>query len=379
MQCGTGVTMSRDGVLAEWLRWVILIASGSLDCEAGMYFHRGVVNRLRQRRPGVTASAGPRRRAGPSCRVSSASSQAVALADEIEAGNIRALFLAGGNPLTAFPQPARVKAALERLDVLAVIDVADNPLTEIATHVLPATGQLERVDITLSELTALKSGIQSTRAVVAPVADRKPVWWMFAALQRAMGRSVPGGVDPDLMNDEDYLRGVLGRAPLEADAVFAAGPRGVSTPVEYGWVHDELLPESRWSIAPAALLERLAAYADPAPAPFVLAPRREMAWSNSIAYGADAAGPVVRVHPGSVRDDGTGRVAISSDHGDVTASFVEDPAVREGVVSMTHGHADASPGELTSESVNVDSLTAMPRASGVEVGVTAIEDENDAS
>ena len=49
MHCGTGVTMSRDGVLAEWLRWVILIASGSLDTASGMHFHRGVVNRLHQR------------------------------------------------------------------------------------------------------------------------------------------------------------------------------------------------------------------------------------------------------------------------------------------------------------------------------------------
>ena len=51
---------------------------------------------------------------------------AVALVDEIEAGNIRALFVTGGNPLTAFPQPARLEAALKTLDVLAVVDVADN-------------------------------------------------------------------------------------------------------------------------------------------------------------------------------------------------------------------------------------------------------------
>jgi hypothetical protein len=38
--------MSRDGILAEWLRWVILIASGSLDRAEGMHFNRGVVQRL---------------------------------------------------------------------------------------------------------------------------------------------------------------------------------------------------------------------------------------------------------------------------------------------------------------------------------------------
>ncbi|MDB4997047.1 MAG: molybdopterin oxidoreductase, partial [Myxococcaceae bacterium] len=31
MFCGTGTTMSGDGVLTEWLRWVILVLTGSLD------------------------------------------------------------------------------------------------------------------------------------------------------------------------------------------------------------------------------------------------------------------------------------------------------------------------------------------------------------
>ncbi len=168
---------------------------------------------------------------------------AVGLVDEIEAGNIRALFVTGGNPLTAFPQPARLEAALKKLDVLAVVDVADNALTAIATHVLPATGQLERADITLHELTALRSGMQSTRPVVAPGAERRPVWWMFAALSRAMGRTAPGAPDPDDLRDEDYLRGVLAHASLTADDVFAAGPRGIETAAEPGWVHDELLAD----------------------------------------------------------------------------------------------------------------------------------------
>ena len=143
---------------------------------------------------------------------------AVALADEIEAGNIRALFLTGGNPLTAFPQPERLQAALRTLDVLAVVDVADNALTEIATHVLPATGQLERADITLAELTALRSGLQATRPVVEPVADRRPVWWMFAALSRAMGHGTHWAASiPTTCSDEDFLRGVLAHSTLDAE------------------------------------------------------------------------------------------------------------------------------------------------------------------
>jgi anaerobic selenocysteine-containing dehydrogenase len=366
MQCGTGVTMSRDGVIAEWLRWVVLIASGSLDRASGMHFHRGLIRPLRQRDPHRAPRVAPSPPSRPELPRVVGQLPAVALVDEIEAGNIRALIVAGGNPLTAFPQPARLRAALEALDVLAVIDVAGNPLTEIATHVLPATGQLERADITLAELTALESRLQATRPIVDPVADRRPVWWMFAALNRAMGRATPGGDNLE-RSDEDFLHGVLRHSRLDAGEVFAAGPRGIGTSIEYGWVHDELLVDGRWHIAPAALLDRLATYSDPEPRAFVIAPRREMAWSNSIAYGAAPGGAVVRMHPEGVTTDA---VTLATDHGTITAGVLADATVRTGVVSITHGRIDENPGNLTSGDDDVDALTAMPRVAGLDVRVT---------
>ena len=147
--CGTGTTMGRDGVVVEWLRWVLLILTESLDVETGMRFNRGVVNRLRPPRAGGSPSGdGPRSR--PELRRVAGQMPAVAMVDEIEAGHLRALVVTGGNPLTAFPEPDRVRAALSSLDVLAVIDVMHNELCSLATHVLPATGQLERADLSLA-------------------------------------------------------------------------------------------------------------------------------------------------------------------------------------------------------------------------------------
>ena len=377
VHCGTGVTMALDGILTEWLRWVLLIATGSLDNATGMYFHRGAIHQLRRRpAPAADAPAPPAPpRSRPELPRVLGQIACAALVDEIEGGHLRALLVTGGNPLSAFPQPGRLRAALGRLDVLAVVDVAEGPMTALATHVLPATGQLERADLTLAELTAVRSGLQSTPAVVAPVADRRPVWWMFAALDRALGRPTPGGVDPDLLTDELYLHGILGHSTLDGAAVFAAGPHGVTTEVEHGWVHDELLPEGRWTIAPAPLLARLRALGDTAPADgapdeLLLAPRREPAWSNSVPYGAGADVPVVRLHPDALAD-GTTSVHLTSAHGTVTATAVADPAVRPGVASMTHGHPGAGPGALTSGDADVDPLTTMPLASGLPVVVSA--------
>jgi hypothetical protein len=191
---------------------------------------------------------------------------------------------------------------------------------------------------------------------------------MFAALNRAMGRAAPGVDDLD-QTDEQILHGVLRHSRLDVDYVFAAGPHGIKTPIEHGWVHDELLVDGRWHIAPAPLLERLATYVDPEPGAFVLAPRREMAWSNSIAYGAASAGAVVRMRPETQAD----AVMLATEHGRIIARVAPDATVREGVVSISHGHIDENPGDLTSGDIGVDALTAMPRVAGLDVRVTRLD------
>ncbi len=372
VMCGTGVTMSRDGVVAEWLRWVVLILSGSLDRAGGMRFNRGAINRLR---PPSTTGSGAKPRSFPAAASRPELPRvlgqlpAVAIADEIEAGNLRALVVTGGNPITACPEPHRMRAALAMLDVLAVVDVQENQLTDLATHVLPATGQLERADLTLAELTAVRSGLQATAAVVEPAAERKPVWWMLASLARRMGADLLAGADPDALTDELFLSGLLARAPFTPADVFHAGPHGIDVPHEYGWVRADLLPGGRWNIAPTEMLERLKDLPDTT-SDLVLVPRREMGWSNSVRYGSTELEPVARMNSADVLARGATRVTLRSAHGGVTMSATVDDRVRPGVVSVTHGRAAESPGLLTSSRVDVDPLTTMPRASGVPVTIS---------
>lgn len=97
-----------------------------------------------------------------------------------------------------------------------------------------------------------------------------------------------------------------------------------------------------------------------------------MAWSNSVAYGAGATGPVARMNAeATVAEDtnGAGLVSVSTEHGSITAAVVADSTVRDGVVSLSHGHLHTNPGDLTSGDVGVDQLTAMPRVAGLEVEV----------
>lgn len=376
--CGTGTTMATDGVVVEWLRWVLLILTGSLDRQGGMRFQDGPLGRLSPPRAPRPSPPGPASR--PDLTRVAGQVPAVALADEVEAGRVRALVITGGNPIGAIPEPDRMRAALASLDVLAVVDVADSELTQRATHVLPAVGQLERADVMLAANLSVRSGVQATRAVVAPGADRRPVWWMLGSLARRMGGDLLAGADPATLTDEQFLGGLMARSPLDAETVFAAGARGLDVAPEFGWVHDTMLPAGRWRVAPPVLLDRLAAHVEPGSAGrgpghdigLVLASRREAAWSNSVRYTGAGAEPVVRLHPADAEAAGLAPgdgVEVASAHGTTTATVAIDTNGRRGVVSMTHSRSTPGPGQLTSSVDGVDPLTAMPHASGLAVTV----------
>ncbi|CAM8627687.1 BisC Anaerobic dehydrogenases, typically selenocysteine-containing [Acidimicrobiia bacterium] len=365
--CGTGTTMSRDGILVEWLRWVLLILTDSLDRPEGMRFNRGVVNQLRPSKPATKPLPGPGSR--PDLGRVAGQMPVAALVDEIESGSVRVLVVTGGNPLSAFPEPDRLREALASLEALVVIDVSDTELVSLATHALPALAQLERSDLALAEHVALRSGMQFTPPVVAPGSMRRSLLWMFASLAERAGSSLLGGARPEDVSDETFLSGLLGHGPLDAADVITAGPRGIDLEPTYGWVRKAMLPDARWRIAPKALLTRLGRHLGPE-AGLVLIPRREANWSNSVRAAGAGDEPVIRLNPVDASGAGVGEgswVALQTVNGSLVATVRLDESLRPGAVSVTHGHPGALTGTLTSAHRDVDPLTAMPLASGVPV------------
>jgi anaerobic selenocysteine-containing dehydrogenase len=374
VMCGTGLTMSTDGVLAEWLRWVLLALTESLDCESGMRFNRGAVTRLRAATYPPSLASGPASR--PELGTVVGQLPCVAMVDEIEAGNLRALVVGGGNPLHALPDIERTRAAFASLEVLAVVDVAESELTAMATHVLPATGQLERADLMLAEHVSIRSGTQYTPAVVPPGGERQPVWWMFGQLARRMGADILGGAAPDTLTDELFLAGVLGHSTLDAATVVRAGPHGVDVPHEYGWVAGELLPGGRWQLAPVELVGRLSLHRvdNGDQDELLLTNRRDVRRLNAVDYASEPLGraedPAARLHPDDAAargvDDGD-LVRIASAHGHIDIVVRLDPGIRPGTVSVNHARGHSPVAALTSRIDGVDPLTAMPRASALPV------------
>ena len=257
---GTGVSMSVTANVAEWLLWALHIVTDSYDQPGGMWFNPGYLLQLDTRTLPVsdgTAGAGPPSR--PELPRRFDEWPCAALISEIEAANVRTLFVVGGNPATAFPDATRTRAALASLKTLAVIDVLPTETTELATHILPAVGALERADLPLLlDGYQLAVATQFTPAMVAPVAHRWPLWRMFGELGERLGfDALGGGLTPKTATDELLLQRIAERSRGGAEAVFAARHGVVDSGAVFGWVRG-LLPNGRWRLAPEALILQLA-------------------------------------------------------------------------------------------------------------------------
>lgn len=370
---GTGITMSPAANTTEWLILALLLVTDSLDRPGGMWCNPGYLARLDQRDalPAVPPSA-----AGPPTRPDIARLMgewpAAVIPAEIEAGNLKALIVMGGNLVTCLPDTARAVAALRDLDVLAVIEVAPTETAALATHVLASHAQLERPDVSmLNDLFNPIVATQYTDAVLPPADGRRSAWWILSQIGRALGVDVlPEGLDLDTATDHDVLDRAAGASATALR--HAVDPWGVAPMPDHGWV-DQRLPIGRWDLAPAPLVAQLATMV--APPPLVLTPRRQPKRMNGQTLrGGDVA--EVLVHPSDAEAAGIRHgelVDVVSDVGSVRLSASVTESTRPGAVSMAHGWSEANVNTLI-DSRALDPLTGMPLLSGTPVAIRPVVD-----
>ncbi len=146
---------------------------------------------------------------------------------------VKAMIVLAGNPVLSIGGEERLRKAFEQLDLLVCVDLYRNATGELADWVLPATDQFERDDLNIVNIgTSHRPFAQYTPAVVEPAGERRPEWWIVAALLQAMGR-------PSLLDDEQpdpwaKWRHMLARRGIDLDALadevhvlVAAGARPV--------------------------------------------------------------------------------------------------------------------------------------------------------
>jgi anaerobic selenocysteine-containing dehydrogenase len=378
---GTGITFGPHPAVTEWLRWALLIITGSIDRPDGMRCTDTYFAPRAERHTWAPAPVEGLGQMGPASRPNLGRFRdefpVVALANEIEAGHIRGLIVSGGNPLASVPDPDRTAAAFRSLEFLAVVGVVHNELTELATHVLPVAGQLERSDMWLQDRAMY------TRPVVPPLAGRRPGWWVFAQIGKRLGYHILGDLDPDVCGDEAALQVLSGASSETFEAVVTAGSHGVRRPRRDGWVRERALPGGRWRVAPrplaAALPEVLEEAKRLAATPLQLTNRRQVKAMNSALYFqpgmSDPKRPDLMMHSSDAARLGVvdgGRVIVSTAAGHLEADARIDDRLRIGAVSMSQSSAEPNVTHLISQVEDIEGFTGQPRMTAVAVTVTPI-------
>jgi anaerobic selenocysteine-containing dehydrogenase len=376
IQTGTGVSMGAAPNVGEWLAWALGAVTGSLDRSGGVLFNPGALRPQEERlvmRSRLDPGADPASR--PDLHSAYGELPCTAMADEIDAGHLRALFVLGGNPLTTLPDSERLAQVFATLDVLAVCDIRATETTAAATHVLPVAGQLERSDLTsFLDLYFPFPFVQYSAAAVPPPTGRPPMWRIFAGLGRRLG--LPGFADLEAETDDTILAGTTRRSRVPWKALTAA-PSGVAptgTPGP-GWLIPKRLPRGVLDLAPPELVAQFEEWKTaPRNGSLVLVNRRELRQTNSMLRDP-ARPPGLLMHPGDCGRLGftAGQpVLITSSTGSTTATLEVTESIRPGVVSLPHGWSAPDVNRLTSATDAVDALTGMPQLGGFPVTVAPV-------
>lgn len=374
VETGTGVTMTADRAnVTQWLAWALMILTGAMNRPGGTWFHPGFAYQLEtfgEFLPitPIQGSFGEGPRSRPESQAFINEWPCAVLPDEIAAGNIRALINVGGSLVTSFPETAKLVPALQNLEVFATTEIIDNETTQLATHVLPTKDPLERPDITLHDILSSRVSVQHTPAVVAPVGERRSMWWVFAEIGRRLGHDLSSLGDPATSTDDDVLAVLLAGARAGYAEVAATGWAEAPRELPARWVDDHIERMGGWRLAPPLLVAQLAALEPPPP--LVMVPRRQRRKLNGqLDYLGERADILINPTDGEAADIVDGQpVIVRSRNGELTGIARIDGTIRRGAVSIPHGHRDANVNRLTSKD-DIDVVTGMVRYSGIAVSL----------
>jgi anaerobic selenocysteine-containing dehydrogenase len=400
-----GTCHQEHATLASWLAYALAAVTGNLDRPGGLMWTTPAVDFV------VVADrfglAGLGRYASRVRGLPEIGGElpVAALAEEIEAGHVRALLTSAGNPVLSAPNGARVDRALAKLDFMVSVDPYLNETTRHADVVLPPCSPLARphYDVALNAF-----------------AVRNVAKWVDAPLPRASGERDDGDIlfELGLRLRLGRAGGVVARRARHAvtaerlvDLGLRAGPHRLSVAklraqphgIDLG-VLEPRLPgilrnaDRRVQLAPEACLRELPALRatlDEAPPELVIVGRRHLRSNNSWLHNARllVKGPprcTLLVHPTDAAARGLvhgARARVATARGAVVAIVEITDAIMPGVVSLPHGwghdregvrlevaraHAGVSLNDLTDDR-RVDRLSGNAALSGVPVTLEAAQ------
>jgi formate dehydrogenase (coenzyme F420) alpha subunit len=98
-------------------------------------------------------------------------------------GELKALYIAGENPMLSDPDQKHVEKAMEKLDFLVVQDIFPTETSKYADVVLPAASYAEKN----GTFTSTERRIQRVRKAIEPIGQSRADWEIFCDLARRAG------------------------------------------------------------------------------------------------------------------------------------------------------------------------------------------------
>lgn len=420
---GTGSNMSPHGTLMEYLLLALNSVCGRWVKAGERVPNLGVLFRMYS---GIARAEKPRPATGfgEQLRVRGFTDTAAglptpALADEILTpgeGQVRALFVVGGNPLAAFPNREKTRRALESLDLLVVIDPQLSATAEYADYVIgPRFGfELPAVSFANEGMVTygLSIGYQEPWAMYQPALVEPPAgadviedWRVFYELARRLDMPLGmRGYQWDMQtapSTDDLIEAFLARSPVPFSEIrqhpggqlfpersAPAQARDADWPYRLNIGHPDMLAELDSMAASPATDETESIPDEAAALQLLLISRREHAVYNSVGHHLPALAArtpfnPVHLHPEDAGQLGVGdgdRVELRNNAGCVTGIVALDDTLRRGVVSVAHGFPGAardgsdtfrgtSTAALVNDAEGYDAHSGLPRMSAVPVEV----------
>lgn len=410
---GTGMTMSpRPNTTAHLVRALNAICGGYVRA-GDVVRNPGVLNR----KPTVEGVIPPSRmwETGPFLRSGHGrlygEFQTTRLPHEIlmeGEGQIRALIIVGGNPMSAIGNPALVRSALEKLELMVVVDPRMTDTARLADYVIAPPLQFEVHDFSsFSDAISSEPFIQYAPPVIDPPPGTLEEWRFFNGLANRLGftlevktfsfssdtagKAAALRLEPEqAFSTTELIDSMLGGAGLSC-AALAHHPHGkrIDMPIPVVTA-PETDDGARLDLCPPDVGQEVADLAaEPVPDrgdDYLLITRRVVDTMNS-AYRQS---PKVQrrqpfntlfMNPEDMATEDVANgdtVSIAGQNGAILGHVKGDATLRRGIVAMTHcwgsidpaSEADGNVSRLVSIAADaVANIDAMPQHSSLPVRI----------
>ncbi len=380
IETGTGITMSSGCNLTQWLAWVLMILTGSMNRVGGTWFHPGFLTPFDAFDLPEMDAWTPGSKTRPEVDGILGDWPCAVLPEEIEAGNIRGLFNFGGRLLRTFPDTTQLSTALDKLEFNVMTEIVGNETSEVASHVLPTKGVLERSEFTRWDTLNWNANLQYSDALVPVMGERRSAWWVIAEIMRRADLPVSNDVpkDHDEPGADERMLAKLFSPISRCTFDELKAERFVQRDFEFPapWMDKHIEHIGGWKLVPEKIVAqwREMTAADEAdlgqPRALVFTSRRQRRKLNAQLdfLGSEAN---ALINPADAEDHGIkegAAITVSTPSG--SAQFVAriDPGMRRGVVSIAHGHLPANINRLTSTRA-IDPISGMALYSGVPIAM----------